>query len=104
MDLAGGSEQRNPEFTGLHHGRCHSLALPWMGAGGWAHQASWDEEPLTTLRHSGDADPVSQPASQGRAKSRWPWLSSRTRVIQLEGDGTTRASEGRSEAPPKGTD
>jgi hypothetical protein len=61
MDLAGGSEQRNPEFTGLHHGRCHSLALPWMGAGGWAHQASWDEEPLTTLRHSGDADPASQP-------------------------------------------
>ena len=103
MDLAGGSEQRNPEFTGLHHGRCHSLALPWMGAGGWAHQASWDEEPLTTLRHSGDADPASQPA-RAEPNHGGPWLWSRTRVIQLEGDGTTRARKGRSEAPPKGTD
>jgi hypothetical protein len=53
----------------------------------------------TTLRHRGDADP----ANQGRAKSRCPWLWSRTSVIQLEGERTTRARTGRFEvsAPQK---
>ncbi len=56
------------------------------------------EQHQTTLRHSGGADS----ASQGRAKSRWPlpWFWSRTRVIQLKGDGPTPASTRRFEVSP----